>query len=264
MINSFLTRFGYKLVTFDRQSKRTFWEDRYRNAVIELSAFYDKFVFNKELNTDEESLDLLSKSMFTSFSTGLYLIEYLHQSLLVEGDVCEFGVAQGAISAVLAHEIKNTNKNLWLFDSFEGLPEPSEKDILINDLFHLGSMQAYKGVFSYPEDIVKARLSDIHFPPDRIRIVPGFIEKTINGSNLPKMVCFAYLDFDLYEPILIALHFLDTVLQPGGFIIIDDYDFFTKGPKFAVDEFYESRKEKYSMILPMRKAGKFCILCKKN
>jgi O-methyltransferase len=66
------------------------------------------------------------------------LIEYLHQSLPVEGDVCEFGVAQGAISAVLAHEIKNTNKNIWLFDSFEGLPEPSEKDILINDLFHFG------------------------------------------------------------------------------------------------------------------------------
>jgi len=263
MINSFLTRFGYKLVTFDRESKRTFWEERYRKALIELSTLYDKFVFNKELTTDEESLNLLSNSMYTSFSTGLYLIEYLHQSLPVQGDVCEFGVAQGAISAVLAHEIKNTNKNIWLFDSFEGLPEPSEKDILINDLFHLGSMQAYKGVFSFPEDIVKARLSDIHFPPDRIKIVPGFIEKTINSPNLPKKVCFAYLDFDLYEPILIALHFLDTVLQPGGFIIIDDYDYFTKGPKFAVDEFYESRKEKYSMIFPLRKAGKFCILCKK-
>jgi O-methyltransferase len=129
--------------------------------------------------------------------------------------------------------------------------------------FTLGSKQAYKGVFSFPEDIVKARLSDIHFPPNRIKIIPGFIEKTINSPNLPKKVCFAYLDFDLYEPILIALHFLETVLQPRGFIIIDDYDYFTKGPKFAVDEFYESRKEKYSMIFPLRKAGKFCILSKK-
>ena len=264
ILNSFLTKFGYKLVTFDRESKRTFWEERYRNALIELSTLYDKYIFNKEFTTDEESLNLLSNSMYTSFCTGLYLIEYLHQSLLVEGDVCEFGVAQGAISAVLAHEIKNTNKNIWLFDSFEGLPEPSEKDILINDVLHLGSMQAYKGMMSFPEDIVKARLSDIHFPPDRIRIVPGFIEKTIYGPNLPKTVCFAYLDFDLYEPILIALNFLDTVLQPGGFIIIDDYDFLTKGPKFAVDEFYDARKENYSLTLPMRKAGIFCILCKKN
>ena len=264
MINSFLAGFGYKLVTFDRESKRTFWEERYRNALIELSTLYDKYIFNKEFTTDEESLNLLSNSMYTSFCTGLYLIEYLHQSLPVEGDVCEFGVAQGAISAVLAHEIKNTNKNIWLFDSFEGLPAPSDKDILINDLFRLGSIQSYKGVFSFPEDIVKARLSDISFPPDRTRIVPGFIEKTIHGPNLPQTVCFAYIDFDLYEPVLIALHFLDTVLKPGGFIIIDDYDFFTKGPKFAVDEFYDSRKEKYSMIFPMRKAGKFCILCRKN
>jgi hypothetical protein len=68
MINSFLTRFGYKLVTFDRESKRTFWEERYRKALIELSTLYDKFVFNKELTTDEESLNLLSNSMYTSFS----------------------------------------------------------------------------------------------------------------------------------------------------------------------------------------------------
>jgi len=264
IINSFLAGFGYKLVTFDRESKRTFSEDQYLKAIIELSALYNKFVFDKELTTDEECLKLLSKSMYTHFGTGLYLIEYLHRSLTLEGDVCEFGVAQGAMSAVLAHEIKNTNKNIWLFDSFEGLPAPSEKDILINDLFRLGSIQSYKGVFSFPEDIVKARLSDISFPPDRTRIVPGFIEKTIHGPNLPQTVCFAYIDFDLYEPVLIALHFLDTVLQPGGFIIIDDYDFFTKGPKFAVDEFYASRKEKYSMTFPIRKAGKFCILCRKN
>ena len=216
------------------------------------------------MTTDEDSLRLLSDSMYTRFSTGLYLIDHLHHSLILKGDVCEFGTGQGVISALLAHEIKNSKKNIWLFDSFEGFAKLSEKDILIYDVLHLGSVEAYKGTMSFPEDMIRARLSDISFPPDRIRIVPGFIEKTIHGPKLPQAVCFAYVDFDFYDPIVIALHFLDTVIQPGGFIVVDDYNFFSQGAKSAVDEFYESRKEKYSIDFPVKTKGKFCILCRKN
>lgn len=264
IVNSFLMKTGYKIVTVDPKFRRTFTEGQVLKALKELSAVYNKLIFNTELMTDEESLRLLSDSMYTRFSTGLYLIEYLHQSLILEGDVCEFGTGQGVISALLAHEIKNIKKNIWLFDSFEGFAKPSEKDILIYDVLHLGSVEAYKGTMSFPEDMIRARLSDISFPPDRIRIVPGFIEKTIHGPNLPEKVCFAYVDFDFYEPILVALQFLDTVIRPGGFIIVDDYDFFSEGAKTAADEFYDSRKERYFRIFPTKTGEKFCILCRKN
>jgi len=105
------------------------------------------------LTTDDDSLMLLSDSMYTAFGTGLYLTDYLHKSLALEGDVCEFGTGQGVISALLAHEIKDTDKNIWLFDSFEGFARPSEKDILIYDVLNLGSAEDYKGMMSFPEEM---------------------------------------------------------------------------------------------------------------
>jgi O-methyltransferase len=189
-------------------------------------------------------------------------MDYLRKVIVLGGDICEFGVAQGATSALLAYEIKDTDKKIWLFDSFEGLPEPSEKDILIHDICGLGSMEAYKGEMSCPEDMVRARLADIGFPPDRTRIVPGFLEETIHNADLPQKVCFAYIDFALYEPTLVALQYLDKVLVQGGIIGIDDYDYFSKGVKTAVDEFYHSRKGDYEMIVPLKSAGPFCFLQK--
>ena len=262
-VNAFLKRAGYKIVTVDPQFRRTFTEGQLLKALTELSAIYNRFVFEDRVKTDDESLTILSNSMYTRFGTGLYLIDYLHRSCTLEGDVCEFGVGQGVISSLMAYEIKDTDKNLWLFDSFEGFARPSEKDILLNDILCLGSVEAYPGGMSFPEETVRARLSDISFPRERVRIVPGFIEKTIQGPTLPETVCFAYVDFDFYEPILIALQFLDTVLKPGGFVIVDDYDFFTTGAKCAVDEFYESRSERYSRIFPTKTGETFCILYRK-
>jgi O-methyltransferase len=261
--NAFLTEFGFKITIYNRRSKQTFAENQLLKALAELNALYDTFVFEKEHTTDEEPLKILSNSMYTKFGTGFYLIDCLRQTLNLEGDICEFGVAQGAISALLAYEIKNTHKDIWLFDSFEGLPGPTERDILIRDPLNAGSIDAYEGWLSFPEGMVRTRLAAIGFPPERTRIVSGFIERTLHGPNLPKTVCFAYVDLNLYEPILFALNFLDTVLLPGGFVVVDDYENFSQGVKSAVDEFYTARRDFYSIKFPIKTAGKFCILSKK-
>jgi len=83
--------------------------------------------------------------MGTQLSEALHVVAHLNRTLHLEGDVCEFGVAQGATSALIANEIRETNKKLWLFDSFEGLPRPTEQDILIDDIFNLGSIEKYQG-----------------------------------------------------------------------------------------------------------------------
>jgi hypothetical protein len=264
IINSFLIRFGYKIVPADPKTKRTFTEKRLLQELTSLNAVYNQYVFDKELTIDEEGLKLLSISMYTKFGTGLWLVYYLRQSLALNGDVCEFGVGQGAISALLAHEIKNTDKKIWLFDIFEGFTNPPEKDIPLSDPGTPGSIGGYKGEISFPEKMVRTRLSDLNFPHDRIRIVPGFIEKTINGPILPQAVCFAYVDMNYYEPISIALRFLDTVLRPGGFIIVDDYDFVIHGVKAAVDEFFDCRKDRYSMDFPDTLGKTFCVLSRKK
>ena len=62
---------------------------------------------------------------------------------------------------------------------------------------------------------------------------------------MPNKVCFAYLDFDFYEPTLAGLRFLDDKLEIGGHILVDDYGFFSSGAKTAVDEFTKENKNKY-------------------
>jgi hypothetical protein len=72
------------------------------------------------------------------------------------------------------------------------------------------------------------------------------------------------LDFDFYEPTLIALESINLRLVKNGFMIVDDYDYFSTGIKIAVEEFLIKNKGKYEFILPHESAGHFCILKKKN
>ena len=71
--------------------------------------------------------------------------------------MCEFGVAEGETSAVIANEIAESKKSFHLFDSFEGLPKPTAKDKLKDDLFSLGSIEAYAGTMASSEDMCAFR-----------------------------------------------------------------------------------------------------------
>lgn len=208
--------------------------------------------------------ELLAQLLGTQLSEAVYLLNYLHGSLKLPGDVCEFGVAQGATSALLANEIRHTDKLLWLFDSFEGLPKPTEKDKLIHDIFSLGVIEKYTGTMAYGVEEVLERLRTISYPPARVKIVPGFIEDTILRSDLPEKICFAYVDFDFYEPILITLKYLNEHLSRGGSIVVDDYGFFSSGAATAVDEFLLAYPLQYDFVLPDKSAGQFAILCKRT
>jgi hypothetical protein len=212
---------------------------------------------------DARRIHLLKNLYGTTISEALYILFYLNKSMNIVGDVCEFGIANGATSTLLAYEIKKTSKTLWLFDSFRGLSKPTAKDILINDMFHLGSMDKYEGTMSYSESNVINKLATISFPSKKTNIVKGFIEDTIKNKYLPKKISFAYIDFDLYNPTVIALEYLHKHLSKGGCIVVDDYDFFSTGVKSAVDEFVEKYKKQYSLVLPHKFAGNFCIVNKK-
>src|ERR1700731_4618467 len=205
---------------------------------------------------------LLEKLLGTHLAEAVYLLNYLHRSLKVPGDICEFGIAQGATSALLANEIRETDKLLWLFDSFEGLPKPSDKDTLIHDIFGLGAMEKYQGTMAYGVNEVLDRLRAISYPLSRVKIVRGFIENTVSLGDLPETVCFAYVDFDFYQPILITLNYLDEHLSKGGSIVVDDYGYFLSGAKAAVDEFVSAPPSRYDFVLPDESAGHFSILSK--
>lgn len=259
--NAILGKFGYQIKKVEESSAVDCLMRLRKKSIREIEGLYREFVFKDLPSYDDGRINLMANLLGTEISEAIYILNYLQKSLVLPGDICEFGVAQGATSAFMAYEIRNTDKNMWLFDSFKGLSKPSKKDILIkDDLFNADSIEAYEGSMACEVEMVKQRLKDINFPSTRVKIIPGFIEKTINQSNLPDKICFAYIDFDLYEPILIALNFLDIVLQTGGFVIVDDYDYFSTGVKTAVDEFVAAHQEKYNFSLPLKSAGHFCII----
>src|SRR3954462_11283589 len=111
---------------------------------------------------------------------------------------------------------------------------------------------------------VKFRLADIGFPENRYVIRPGWVHESLREGEGPEQVCFAFVDFDFYEPIVHTLEYLDRHLSPNGRIVVDDYDFFSTGAKTAVDEFVARRAGAYELVHPAPFAGRFCMLRRKN
>lgn len=204
--------------------------------------------------------ELLARLLGTGISEAMYVLAELHAALGDAGDVCEFGVAQGATSALLANELRTTGKRLWLYDSFTGLPKPSPQDQLKDDIFGLGSMDKYEGQMRCDGEEVTTRLGQIGIGPDRYVVRPGLVDETLREGEGPALVCFAYVDFDFYAPIAHTLAYLDRHLSPHGRIVVDDYDFFSTGAKTAVDEFVARHGARYEFALPARFAGNFCLL----
>ncbi len=205
-------------------------------------------------------VELMARLLGTGISEAMYVLAELHAAMGDDGDVCEFGVAQGATSALLANEIRDTPKKLWLYDSFSGLPKPSAKDQLKDDIFNLGSIEKYEGEMRCDSAEVETRLAQIGFPPERYAVRAGFVEQTLSEETGPQAVCFAYVDFDFYAPIVHALDYLDRHLSAHGRIVVDDYDFFSTGAKTAVDEFIARHGGRYELALPAAFAGHFALI----
>jgi hypothetical protein len=64
----------------------------------------------------------LGKLQSTQPSEAYFIIQSLEDTRTITGDICEFDVAQGLTSALIANEISTNSKKIFhLFDSFEGL-----------------------------------------------------------------------------------------------------------------------------------------------
>ena len=216
---------------------------------------------------DETRPRLIARLRGTPPTEAYHIVQGLWRSRHVPGDACEFGVAQGETSALIANELLRMGdaKALHLFDSFEGLPKPTEQDQLKDDIWGLGSMEAYQGGMSFPEDMVRARLASVSFPERRTVIHKGFVENVLaTDTALPRQVSFAYVDFDFYEPLKVTLDYLHGITAPGAVLVVDDYDYFSTGAKTAVDEFVAARNQDgrvYDCLIPEpERYGHFAVL----
>lgn len=256
LLRSALGRLGYRIIKTRQWTAIPLDEfyhvrvQNYQDLIEHCYGLYRGTILPGLPPVNEVRRNLLSKLTGTGVVQGLYLLDGLGRTMALPGDVCEFGVAHGATSALLANELLPTAKTLWLFDSFQGLPAPTKEDELQNDIFDLGSMAAYKGTMSFPENMARARLKTVGFPEEKTRVVAGFLDKSLARNPLPDSVAFAFVDLDLYQPIRQALDFLDRKLVRDGIAVVHDYGYFSKGAKLAVDEFVARRETRYEVEIP--------------
>lgn len=256
--NAFLKQKGYEIVPQYRLNHLVSKQKQIIEEIVDF--FFENHLRNIPKN--KKRINLLLGLRGTELIEALYIIYHLNETKKLKGDVCEFGVATGATSAMLGNEIIKTKANLWLYDSFNGLSKPSKKDILINDIFGYKKMSRYYGSMKYDISNVKEELRKINFPEKRTKIIPGYIEKVAKAeANFPKKIKFAYIDFDLYNPTLLALEILSSRMVKAGTIIVDDYNFFSRGVKTAVENFLRKNKT-FKKISPIKNSGNFIILQK--
>jgi hypothetical protein len=163
----------------------------------------------------------------------------------IHGDFVECGVYKGGSTMAAALTLLHLgvpDRTLCLFDTFEGMSEPTEADI---ETFSgqradalLASTDKSSPYWAYaPLEQVRRNLTSTGYPPELLRFIKGRVEDTL-PSEAPDQISVLRLDTDWYES---TKHELDTLfprLSVGGVLIIDDYGFWS-GARKAVDEYFQ-------------------------
>lgn len=148
----------------------------------------------------------------------------------VQGDLVECGTARGGSAALMALTLKQlkAQRTLWVFDTYEGLPSPTEDDPDYDvAIQHIG---AYRGELEEVENLFR-RLEI----PSPVRFVKGLFEFTVPVSPVEK-IAVLHIDADWYQSIKVCLDHLYDRVSLGGVIQLDDYGHWA-GARKAVDEF---------------------------
>ena len=162
------------------------------------------------------------------------ILRIAQECLEIEGDFVEMGCYEGDTSIKLAEILQYTNKRLWLYDSFEGLPKKSvEDESAIGTMFN-------EGVLAVSKREVKLRFLRAGLPVPIIK--KAWFSDLVN-DDLPERIAFAFLDGDLYESIKDSLKLVTDKMVSGGVVIVHDYNNpELPGVSKAVDEWISARK----------------------
>jgi len=166
------------------------------------------------------------------YEKATYLERKKINGSFVECGVCKGGSA-GIITSVAKH---NKNRHIWLFDSWQGLPEPSQDDISYR------REKGQKGLcLGYEENVKELLFKKLKLSDNNIHLVKGWFNDTIppHKKDIGK-IALLHLDCDWYESVKFCLEELYDNVVKDGFIFIDDYGHW-EGCKRAVDEFIQER-----------------------
>ena len=172
------------------------------------------------------------------------IIEIAKEQVGAPGDFVELGCYKGDTSLLLAEVLGDSDKKLWIYDSFEGLPEKSTEDAsVIGENFKGGELFVTKRE-------VKERFLRAGLP---VPIIKKAWFKDLQDEDLPEKIAFAFLDGDFYDSIKDSLKLVESKMNSGAKMIIHDYNNEAlPGVKKAVNEWLAGKnlkKEAFQSML---------------
>lgn len=220
--------------------------------------YKDYFTLDDLTVEESEKINSVKKYTMTGplrMMTLIRSVEYIINNK-IEGDFVECGVWKGGSMMLIAKtliELGVNDRNLYLYDTFEGMVDPQDLDVsfdnkkaktLLQNVSHLRTEGNNIWCYSSLEE-VKQNLISTGYNPDRIFFIKGKVEDTI-PNNLPSSIALLRLDTDWYQSTIHELTHLYPLLIKNGILIIDDYGQWM-GQKKAVDEYI--KKENLKLFL---------------
>jgi len=235
-IKKIIKLFGYTILS------KNDWQKKNENYIAEAS------------NEDLAMLNTIKDYTMTSVSAQWSLIQSIRHIIRnnIEGDFVECGIFRGGNIIIMSQLLEKykLEKNIYAYDTFEGMPLPGKEDVDLRgnssiDKFlqfknnqNEGSQWCYCDINDVKNNIHKFNKEYLK----KIFFIKGRVEETLQDmKNLPKKISLLRLDTDFYSSTKTELNILYPLLQKKGVLIIDDYGHF-KGAKKAVDEFFDINK----------------------
>jgi O-methyltransferase len=179
---------------------------------------------------------------------------YIHEHE-IQGSFVECGVWRGGSMHAVARALDaagDHSRDLYLFDTFEGMPPPTDKDRRVRGRGRfaaeiLARSQKNRAVWAYASlEEVQAGFDIVPYPTERIHFVKGKVEDTV-PAQAPDEIALLRLDTDWYESTRHELEHLYDRLSSGGVLIIDDYGWW-RGSREATDEFLRKTGERLLLV----------------
>jgi len=168
----------------------------------------------------------------------------------IPGAMVECGVWRGGSMQAVAWTLLDAgvdDRDLHLYDTFEGMSQPTEDDVQTRTRATAADLLARgKAMCIADLDDVKVGMRETGYPVDKVHFHPGKVEDTI-PEHIPDQIALLRLDTDWYESTKHELEHLYPRLSPGGVLIIDDFGSWD-GARKATLEWLEETHEPLLLI----------------
>lgn len=164
-------------------------------------------------------------------------IEFCIQEIIrnqIGGDLIETGVWRGGACIFMRAMLQAygvTNKNVWVADSFEGLPKPNPASYPAD----LGDTLYTFRELAVSVEEVRKNFDKYNLLDDQVIFLKGWFKDSLPTAKIQKLALLR-IDGDMYESTIDVLYHLYPKLSTGGYCIIDDWGAIPACKK-AVDDF---------------------------